>query len=185
MFTTQTTIEFSLNNDTWAPASGVADLTLLNADGTTSIVLGDSTMMPFSHRLISSPYRAGYTYVSGDLIPINSNAVLPHTRTPQGAMATIQYDVPSLEVEPSALINGGAFPNPESAFLAFLQQGLPVVPFGAANGHWSARQVLQGRYAIRYAHSVGGTIPQNLWHRQNCINIELCFMCSGFEASFR
>lgn len=177
---TDTSISLTLDGAAIQPANGTATIVLMNADGSLSLGLGNSSGMPWQNRLVSGNYRLQYSYATGADLPRNTGTLLPQVMATTGANDTMIFDLASIGLAPTVLIDGTAFPSDSTALL-FLTGKTGAVNLGDHNGSWPSWPILQGRYSVVYTWTTGPSNPQNQLYANRCVIAELCLFCDGFE----
>lgn len=183
---TDASIAVTLDGAAWNPGAGSATLRLLETEtiaaGVQSIILGSTDSAPWQVNLVAGAYRARYSHDSGTGIPRNALSVLPGLLTVSGAADVDTINVPYIDLTPSALVNGGAWPAGQMATLTLLDDS-GAAGFGSGAGAWPARRVLPGTYRALYAYGSGAGIPINQAHQQACLYAEQCLFCDSFETA--
>jgi hypothetical protein len=178
---TETSIALTMDGAPWNPADGSATIRLLNPDGSVSLDLGSTDLSPWLFKLVSDSYRINYFYDSGSMVPRNVFATLPDVQTISDLSDSITFDLRTLDLAPTVLVNGEGFPDAHLATLSMIN-GQNLLYFETGPGHWISRRILRDAYQINYGHSSGAEIPQNIAYQQDCADLRpICIFCDGFE----
>ena len=134
------------------------------------VELGDSSELPLTVSVIEGDYDIVYRHVQGDLLPINTDAVVMAGITIDSGSSMQDLAMTSVVITPSFTLDGGAFPMSEYNDANFILRGttnnndemlLGSSHFASPGPVRVINSTMVGNYDVVYRHETGEEVPQN------------------------
>jgi len=141
-------------------------------------LLGRTHYGSFDQKVIPGSYVVAYQHDAGATVPRNEYATLGGKKSivadSGGLIIPVDIDVASVELARGLSLNGGAFPGADNAYFYLRHRHV----YGDDQAYWGqstfgslSTNIVPGRYELIYAHSSGGSIPQNNYQRIACWDV--------------